>query len=76
MATKAKMSKKKATGKLNVDVRAARLELIRKRHRALILNPRESLAAAELDCGFDDALDDQFESEELRLQEAFSMDRI
>lgn len=46
----------------------ARLALIRKRHRELILHQRE-LIAADLDSEFDDAFDDGAELEELQLAE-------
>jgi hypothetical protein len=44
----------------------ARLELIRKRHRELILQPRE-LMAADLASELDDSLEEPVEADELQL---------
>jgi hypothetical protein len=53
----------------------ARLALIRKRHRELILRHRE-LIAADLDGEFDDAFDDGAELEELQLAEVVQSETL
>jgi hypothetical protein len=53
----------------------ARLALIRKRHRELILRQRE-LIAADLASEFDDALDDGAELEELELAQAVQSETL
>jgi len=54
---------------------AARLELIRKRHRELILETR-AMIAAELDGEFDDPFEEMAEADELQLVEAAEMGRL
>ncbi len=51
--------------------RKNRLELIRQRHQALILKPREAIAE-ECEGEFDDPFDDFDEAEHLELVEAAS----
>ena len=58
-----------------LTVLAARLDLIRKRHRALILETR-AMIAAELDGEFDDPFEEMVEAEELHLVEAAEMGRL
>ncbi len=53
---------------------ARRLELIRKRHRQLILEPREVIAA-DFAADLDEVLGDLFEPEELELAEATTASR-
>jgi hypothetical protein len=57
------------------DVVAARLDLIRRRHRELILETR-AMIAAELADGFGDPFEDMVEAEELHLVEAAEMGRL
>ena len=57
------------------DVVAARLDLIRRRHRELILQTR-AMIAAELADGFEDPFEDMVETEELHLVEAAEMGRL
>jgi hypothetical protein len=58
-----------------MDVQAARLDLIRKRHQELILQTR-AMIAAELSDGFDDPFEDMVEAEELHLVESAELGRI
>ncbi len=51
-----------------------RLNLIKKRYRELILEPREAMAA-DLDADVEDTLDELLESEALELARAASSDK-
>jgi len=53
---------------------ARRLELIRKRHRQLILEPREVIAA-DFNADLDDVLGDLLEPEELELANATAVNK-
>ncbi len=57
------------------NVLAARLDLIRKRHRELILETR-AMIAAELADGFEDPFEEMVEAEELHLVESAELGRI
>ncbi len=57
------------------QVMAARLDLIRKRHRELILETR-AMIAAELADGFDDPFEEMVEAEELHLVESAELGRL
>ncbi len=52
------------------DRLAARLEMIRRRHRKLILEPREAIAAELDEDAFGNPLDEMSEADELELMEA------
>ncbi len=65
---------KKQAGK-ETNVLAARLDLIRKRHRELILETR-AMIAAELADGFEDPFEEMVEAEELHLVESAEMGRL
>jgi hypothetical protein len=54
---------------------AARLALIKRRHRELILGPRERIAA---DCGdeFDDPFDELLDADQMELVEAVQLGRF
>ena len=58
-----------------MDVVAARLDLIRKRHQALILQTR-AMIAAEMASDFDDPFEAMVEADELQLVEAHETDRL
>ena len=71
MAGKKKENKQQETAQ---GLLARRLELIRKRHRQLILEPREVIAA-DFAADLDDVLGDLLEPEELELANATAVDR-
>lgn len=58
------------SGKKETDRLTARLEMIRRRHRKLILEPREAIAAELDEDSFDDPLDEMTEADELELMQA------
>ena len=58
-----------------MDVAAARLDLIRKRHQALILSTR-AMIAAEMSSDFDDPFEAMVEADELQLVEAAETGRL
>ncbi len=62
-------------GQSREEVIEARLEMIRKRHRELILLPREVIAA-DLDSEFDDAFDGVTEAEELQLAQVVQSEQL
>ena len=57
------------------QLRAARLEVIRQRHKKLILEPRETIAA-DLDDEFSDPFEEFGEPDELQFVEAPGMGRF
>jgi len=71
MAGKKNRNKEQETGQ---GLLARRLELIRKRHRQLILEPREVIAA-DFDADLDDVLGDLLAPEELELANATAVDK-
>ena len=62
------MSRKSQKETKTEDLRSARLEIIRQRHKKLILEPRQSLMAV-LDDDMDYPLEDYGEPDELELVE-------
>jgi len=72
MARKARTAKD-AAGQSEAQRRAARLDLIRRRHRELILQPR-ALIAADLDADLDDPMEEL--SEELEMAQMVESGRV
>lgn len=67
-----KSDKKQPSG---LDIAAARLDLIRRRHQALILQTR-AMIAAEMASDFDDPFEAMVEADELQLVEAAETGRL
>ncbi len=77
MARRATNNNRKKTKKQEepvLDVLTRRLDLIKRRYRELILEPREAIAA-DLAADVEDTMDELLESEALELAKAASSDK-